>query len=75
MSSPNPLPNPMTTVAEFFVDSNEAASFLKINRRTLLQWARSGVLPAHPLGSGSRKSWRFLLSELRSWLRARIAVN
>ncbi len=55
--------------AEFFIDADEAARFLKINRRTVLQWARSSILPAYPLGRGTRKTWRFLTSELADWLR------
>ena len=65
----------LKVVSEFFVDADEAALFLKINRRTLLQWARQGVLPAHPLGRGSRKTWRFLVSELSHWLRAQVTAS
>jgi len=68
-------PTPLVMGLEFFVDADEAARFLKINRRTLLHWARQGVLPAHPLGRGSRKTWRFLVSELGDWLRAQVAVS
>ncbi|PYX38366.1 MAG: hypothetical protein DMG75_04120, partial [Acidobacteria bacterium] len=45
---------------------------LSIHRRTLLQMARTGFVPAHPLGDGTRKLWRFLLSELDAWLRGRV---
>jgi excisionase family DNA binding protein len=65
----------LSVASEFFVDADEAARFLKINRRTLLHWARQGVLPAHPLGLGSRKTWRFLVSELGQWLRAQVTVG
>jgi excisionase family DNA binding protein len=75
MSSPEIIPVNSDSVSECFVDADEAAKFLKINRRTLLHWARQGALPAHPLGHGSRKTWRFLVSELASWLRARVRVN
>ncbi len=75
MSSSSGIANNPGTSPEFFVDAGEAARFLKINRRTLLHWARAGVLPAHPLGTGSRKTWRFLLSELTHWLRAQVTVN
>ena len=57
---------------EYYVDAAEAARFLCIHPRTLQQLARAGIVPAHPLGSGPRKFWRFLLSELDDWLRARI---
>ncbi|HWR13530.1 MAG TPA: helix-turn-helix domain-containing protein [Terriglobales bacterium] len=75
MSSPEVVLNQLKPVSECFVDATEAAKFLKINRRTLLHWARQGALPAHPLGHGSRKTWRFLVSELAHWLRARVTVN
>lgn len=57
---------------EYFVDAAEAAKFLGLNHRTLMKMAREGHVPAHPLGDGARKLWRFLLSELDEWLRGRI---
>jgi hypothetical protein len=57
---------------EYFVDATEGALFLKMDRRTLLQKARQGRIPAHPMGDGPRKTWRFLLSELDAWLRRRV---
>jgi hypothetical protein len=39
--------------------------------RTIIRWARLGYLPAHPLGEGKRKTWRFLEHELLQWLEAR----
>jgi excisionase family DNA binding protein len=71
MSSPEIVPTRPNAISEFFVDADEAARFLKINRRTLLQWARDRAVPAHPLGKGARKTWRFLISELADWLRGR----
>lgn len=49
---------------EPFVTATEAAIFLAITKRRVLELARAGELPAHPLGCGSRKTWRFRLSEL-----------
>jgi excisionase family DNA binding protein len=57
---------------EYYEDAGEAAKFLRIQRRTLLKMARDGVIPAHPLGDGRRKLWRFLLSELDEWMRDRV---
>ena len=57
---------------EYFVDAAEAATFLRLNRRTVLKLARDSAIPAHPLGEGARKQWRFLLSELDEWLRKRV---
>jgi hypothetical protein len=49
---------------EPFVTAKEAAAFLRIASRRLLEMARSGQLPAHPIGCGKRHTWRFRLSEL-----------
>jgi excisionase family DNA binding protein len=49
---------------EPYVSPEEAAGFLKINRLKIIRMARSGALPAHPLGTGKRRQWRFKLSEL-----------
>jgi hypothetical protein len=55
----------MTSEAlERFVDANEAATFLSITRRRILELARAGKLPGHPIGHGARRVWRFRLSEL-----------
>jgi excisionase family DNA binding protein len=49
---------------EQYVSPEEAAAFLKVNRLKIIRMARSGSLPAHPLGNGKRRQWRFKLSEL-----------
>jgi excisionase family DNA binding protein len=51
-------------VMEGFVTAHEAARFLAITKRRVLELAREGQLPAHPIGNGERKTWRFRLSEL-----------
>ena len=51
-------------VPERFVDAPTAAKFLSISQRSILLLARQGELPAHPLGQGPRRIWRFRLSEL-----------
>jgi excisionase family DNA binding protein len=53
---------------EPFVDAKRAANFLAISRKTLLAKSRRGHLPGHPIGQGSRRIWRFRLSELSRWL-------
>jgi excisionase family DNA binding protein len=69
----SPIPSSLPSVREYFVDADEAARFLKIDRRTVLEWARLGRVPAHPLDpSSQRKDWRFLLSELDAWLRSQV---
>jgi excisionase family DNA binding protein len=54
---------------EPFVDSERAAEFLAMSRKTLLALARKGYLPGHPVGQGARKVWKFRLSELDSWMK------
>jgi hypothetical protein len=49
---------------EPFVDAARAAEFLSVKPRWLLELARAGGVPAHPLGDGKRRVWRFRLSEL-----------
>jgi len=64
---------------EGFVDADEAGKFLSLNRRRILELARAGKLPGHPIGDGARRVWRFRLSELadavssteKSWFSSR----
>jgi len=42
----------------------EAALYLKVKPRTLLQWAREGKIPAHRLCGTQRCVWRFRKWEL-----------
>ena len=49
---------------EAFVDADEAGKFLSLNRRRILELARAGKLPGHPIGAGARRVWRFRLSEI-----------
>jgi hypothetical protein len=49
---------------EGFVDADEAGKFLSLNRRRILELARAGKLPGHPIGHCARRVWRFRLSEL-----------
>jgi hypothetical protein len=50
---------------ESYVDAERAATFLAMSRKTLLALSH---VPAHPIGRGPRKLWRFRLSELSRWL-------
>src|SRR5215831_18570336 len=60
--------NAIATVAvapEPFVSADEAARFLGVKRRYLLELARRGIVGAYPLGTGrKRKIWVFRLSKL-----------
>ena len=57
---------------EPYVSPEEAAGFLKTNRLKIIRMARSGALPAHPLGTGKRRQWRFKLSELDNHMQSRL---
>jgi predicted site-specific integrase-resolvase len=57
-------------MAHHLLDADEAAQVLKMDSRTLIRWARLGYVPAHPMGEGKRKLWRFLEHELLEWLEA-----
>jgi hypothetical protein len=50
---------------EPFVSAQEAAKFVGISRRFLIELARRGISGAYPIGTGElRKTWVFRLSEL-----------
>ena len=57
---------------ERYVDAAAGAQFVGMHPKTLERLARKGTVPGHPVGEGNeRKRWRFLISELDTWLRAR----
>jgi len=66
----NPTHNtPQTVPVETeWLTSNEAARYLKVRPRTLLQWARERKVPAHRLSGIQRCVWRFLRQELDAML-------
>jgi Helix-turn-helix domain len=62
----------METVAQVNgapLDAIEAARVVGMDSRTLVRWARRGYVPAHPLGEGKRRIWRFFESELLEWVK------
>ena len=58
---------------EPFVSADAVAEFLNITRRRILELAREGGIPSHPIGSGAKRTWRFRLSEVSDWLSKRRA--
>lgn len=58
-------------MAHQLLDAREAAAILRMDSRTLIRWARLGQVPAHPLGEGRRKLWRFLEHEILDWVESR----
>ena len=57
---------------EPFVEARAAGEFLNYSSRTIKQMAREGRIPAHPFGSGARKRWYFLISELAQHLQGQV---
>ena len=57
---------------EPFVDAERAATFLDMRRKTLLELARKGKVPAHPIGFGQRRMWKFRISELEYWMQTEV---
>ena len=50
---------------EPFVSAQEAAKFVGVSRRFLMELARRGLAGAYPIGTGElRRTWVFRLSEL-----------
>ena len=47
-----------------WLTANEAAQYLKVKTRTLLQWVRERKIPAHRLSGVRRCVWRFRKHEL-----------
>jgi integrase len=56
------------SIATEWLTSAEAALYLKINRRTLLQYARQGKVRAYILSGTQRHVWRFKTSDLDAML-------
>lgn len=63
--------DPVYKSSKHFLNADEAAEVLRMDSRTLVRWARLGQVPAHPLGEGKRRLWRFIETELISWLAER----
>jgi hypothetical protein len=58
------------------VDAAVASKYLSCSRKHLLRLSDRGLIPAHPLpGSAERRTWRYLLSELRAWMLAQNTVS
>jgi excisionase family DNA binding protein len=61
-----------SAVSEPYIDAERAATHLSISRKTLLRLARRGALPAHSIGQGRKKMWRFRISELDRWMQTEV---
>src|SRR5690348_15344458 len=60
---------------ESYVDAKEGAVFLRMHPKTLMRLAREGSVPAYSFSEGTRRHWRFLLSELDTWMRSKVNSN
>jgi excisionase family DNA binding protein len=57
-------PNPMTGQQSKWLTAGEAASYLKVEPRTLLLWARQGHIKGYVLSGTERITWRFRAEDL-----------
>jgi hypothetical protein len=57
---------------EPFINAKQASGLLHLSAKTLLRFARQGIVPAHPLTGRTRRQWRFLESELYAWAHERV---
>ena len=65
----------LSSIPEPYVDATRAATFLSMSRKTLLNLARTGQIPGHPIGERKRRIWRFRLKELAAWIDSPPEVN
>jgi excisionase family DNA binding protein len=62
-------------VPEPYVDAKDGAAFLRIHAKTLMRLARKGEVPAYSFSEGTRRHWRFLISELDTWMKSKVNSN
>jgi excisionase family DNA binding protein len=55
---------PQSMISTPWLDSKEAAQYLKVEPRTLLQWAREGRVKGYVLSGTLRITWRFRVEDL-----------
>ena len=64
----NDLPQESSAFSSDWTTAEEAAAYLKVQHRTVCQWAKQGKIPAHPLSGTLRRTWRFFRRELDAML-------
>jgi excisionase family DNA binding protein len=47
-----------------WLTAHEAAQYLRVAHRTILEWAKTGKVPAYRLSGTLRCTWRFRADEL-----------
>jgi excisionase family DNA binding protein len=63
---------PPVSQREPYVDAKEGAKFLHVHPKTIMRMARECSLPAYSFSEGTRRHWRFLISELDRWMKTKI---
>ena len=59
---------PFQASSRKWLTAAEAAAYLSVEPRTLLQWARQGKAKGYVLSGSQRVTWRFLQSDLDAML-------
>jgi excisionase family DNA binding protein len=62
-SQPKMAPVQLAPVSPWLT-AKEAAQYLKVSPRTIVEWARSGKVIGHTLSGFERHVWRFRIDEL-----------
>jgi excisionase family DNA binding protein len=58
-----------------WMNAREAALYLRVAHRTILQWAKEGRIHAHRLSGTARVTWRFKAVELDAMMAAPSAAE
>jgi excisionase family DNA binding protein len=70
ISSRDSKPGPQGGGSRRILVPDQAAELFGCDDKTITRWARNGYLPAHPIGEGKKRYWRFFEDELIDWLQA-----
>jgi len=55
-----------------WLDENQAAEYIRLERRAFLRLVRLGEIPSHPIYAGTKRHrYRFTYQELDDWLKRR----
>ena len=70
ISSCGSEPSPQGGRSRRILTPVHAAELFGCDDKTITRWARNGYLPAHPIGEGKKRYWRFFEDKLIDWLKA-----
>ncbi len=54
------------SMQDSWIDIEQAAQYLGVNKDTIRNWIKKGSVPAHKVG----KLWKFKKSELDEWIKS-----